>query len=166
MMLIMVCLLYQRWIKKTNRRVRYTRPKNDVPASKRVKLTPWQVYMKDFGQTDGKFVHIYTQMQHTGYLSLLVEGKDIMKKGGTKEFAQTASRAYKSVTASKKEELKKRCSEQVRQLTVKDIKHDGYKIFKNMDKQVTGTDQMSQNYGYEKWNLKAPLKLGNMGSFQ
>ena len=139
--------------------MRRTRPKNDVLASKRIKLTPWQVYMKDFGQTDGKFVHVYTQIQHTG--SLLVEGKDIMKKGGTKEFARTAGRAYKSVTASKKEELKKRCSEQVRQLKVKDIKHDGYKIFKNMDKQVTGTNrgfQMSQNYGYEKWNLKAPFQ--------
>ena len=31
-----------------------------MPAAKRIKLTPWQAYMKDFGQTDGTFMHKYT----------------------------------------------------------------------------------------------------------
>ena len=52
----MLLLLLQRWIKKKNRRVKYVRAENDViPAAKRVKLTPWQAYMKDFGQTNGKY---------------------------------------------------------------------------------------------------------------
>ena len=52
-----------------------------------------------------------------------------MKTKGTKEFAQTASRAYKSISASQREELRKKCSKQTQPLTVKDIKHDGRKIF-------------------------------------
>ena len=30
-----------------------------MPAAKRIKLTPWQAYVKDFGQTDGTFMMIF-----------------------------------------------------------------------------------------------------------
>lgn len=51
-------MLPQQWIKKKNRRVRHARAKDDgekvVPEAKQVKLTPWQVYMKEFGNSDGR----------------------------------------------------------------------------------------------------------------
>ena len=72
-----------------------------------------------------------------------------MKKG-TKEFSQTASHAYKSMTESEKEELRKKCGEQAHPVTVKDIKRDGHKIFKNVDKQVS---------------LKCPFQLGDSSYF-
>ena len=80
-----------------------------------------------------------------------------MKTRGTKEFAQTASRAYKSITASQKEELRKKCSEEAQPLTVKDIKRDGRKIFKNMDKQVSTVREESSIPSSEAiWDPKCP----------
>ena len=58
-----------------------------------------------------------------------------MREKGVKEFAKTASSTYKTISASEKEELRKNCSDE-KPVMVKDIKHEGHKIFKNMDKQV------------------------------
>ena len=66
-----------------------------------------------------------------------------MKTRGTKEFTQTDSHAYNYITVSQKEELRKKCSEEAQPLTVKDIKRDGRKIFKNMDKQVSAVREKS-----------------------
>ena len=41
----------------------------ELPATKRPKLTPWQVFLKDYGESDGAFliyIHAYTQ-QHLNY---------------------------------------------------------------------------------------------------
>ena len=58
-------VFYQRWIKKKNRRVKHSRPRNDeVPATKRVKLTPWHAYTKDFGKTDGTFANYSLQFHN------------------------------------------------------------------------------------------------------
>ena len=68
-----------------------------------------------------------------------------MKAKGTKEFAQTASRAYKSISASQREELRKKCNEQTQPLTVKDMMGARYSNFKNMDQVGDSTVWMSQN---------------------
>ena len=90
---VIYSVFYQTWIKKKNRHVKHSRPRNDeVPATKRVKLTPWQAYMKDFGKS----------LPITLCSFIIVEG--LMEK-------QTASRAYKSMSAAQKEELTKKCSD-------------------------------------------------------
>ena len=45
----------QNWIKKRNFIKRHAKV-TDLPSgsAKRVKLTPWQVFMQDFGKTEGK----------------------------------------------------------------------------------------------------------------
>ena len=43
---------------------------------------------------------------------------------GVKEFAKTASTSYKSIGASEKDELRKKCCEESNPVTVKDIKKD------------------------------------------
>ena len=58
-----------------------------------------------------------------------------MKTKGVKEFAKSASAGYKSIAASDKAELQRKCEES-KALMAKDIKHEGQRIFKNMDKQV------------------------------
>ena len=67
--------------------------------------------------------------------TVYTEGKEIMREKGVKEFAKTASSTYKTISASEKEELRKKCSDE-KPVMVKDIKHEVHKIFKNMDKQV------------------------------
>ena len=83
-----------------------------------------------------------------------------MKKKGVKEFAQTASLAYKSMSAAQKEELTKKCSDKAKPLTAKDIKREGCKIFKNMDKQVPVPHKISvwcPTISTGLWDLKIPL---------
>ena len=55
-----------------------------------------------------------------------------MTTKGTKEFAQSASSAYKTMTASQKEELRKKYE---KTLTVQNIKCEGRKM-KNIESQV------------------------------
>ena len=127
----------QRWIKKKNWRVRYSRIQHEVvPAAKCAKLTTWQAHMKNFGQTSGRFAHAIV-VHPFGYILpiMATEGKEIMREKGVKEFAKTASSAYKLMTKSEKERLKKKCSEE-KPVTIRDVKHEGRKIFKIMDKQV------------------------------
>ena len=61
---VIYSVFYQTWIKKKNRHVKHSRPRNDeVPATKWVKLTPWQAYMKDFGKIDGTFANYSLQFR-------------------------------------------------------------------------------------------------------
>ena len=53
-----ILVLLHRWIKKRNRRMKQARTgdiNEVVPEAKRVKLTPWQAYMKDLGKSDGMY---------------------------------------------------------------------------------------------------------------
>ena len=53
---------------------------------------------------------------------LFPEGREIMRTEGVKEFAKTASASYKSIGESEKDELQKKCEEESKPATVKDIK--------------------------------------------
>ena len=72
--------------------------------------------MKEFGQTDGKYAYTMTDLTTQPTVSL--EGNKLMTTKGTKEFAQSASSAYKTMTASQKEELRKKYAQQEKTLTV------------------------------------------------
>ena len=66
----------------------------------------------------------------------ITEGKEIMKRKGTKYFSQAAGHTYKNLKELEKEKLRKRSRELEQPLTLKECKQNGYKIFKNIDKQV------------------------------
>ena len=55
--LIHINFLFQRWIKKKSYRLRHKRKADDVkdmPVRKKLKVTPWQHFMKQFGESEGK----------------------------------------------------------------------------------------------------------------
>ena len=87
--------------------------------------------MKEFGQTDGKNAYVMTTQP-----TVSLEGNKLMTTKGTKEFAQSASSAYKTMTTSQKEELRKKYAQQEKTLTVQNIKCEGRKIMKNIESQV------------------------------
>ena len=51
--LLHLCLL-KRWVKKRNYDRSHSSAKADPPL-KKMKLTPWQVFQKDYGQSDGMY---------------------------------------------------------------------------------------------------------------
>ena len=70
-----ILFLSQRWIKKKNHRMKQTRTGDTnevIPEAKRVKLTPWQAYMKDFGKSDGMYRYFYVPIN---YLPAPLPGK-------------------------------------------------------------------------------------------
>ena len=69
------------------------------------------------------------------FVTLSSDGKTMMKKG-TQGFSHAASAVYATISQEEKEELQKRCTSTAQSLTAKDIKQNGKKIFKAIDRHV------------------------------
>ena len=90
------------------------------------------MFLKEFGNSKGMFQKVFHRITSC---FLDVEGKEVMRKG-TKEFSLAASSAYSKKTDEDKKALKECCSESQENLTSKEIKKNGCKIFKNINIQV------------------------------
>ena len=97
-----------------------------VAVTKTVKLTPWQVFLKDFGSSHGW--HYKLCNATLGFVTL-PEGKEVMKQR-TKQFSLAATHAYSCKPYEEKEELKRQCCKSSKTLTAKHVKQAGCKVFK------------------------------------
>ena len=59
-----------------------------------------------------------------------------MHESGMKEFTKAASSSYQDISGQEKEELRDRCVPRTQSLTAKDVKRNGNKIFRSIEKQV------------------------------
>ena len=66
----------QRWIKKRGRTERHLQV-TEMPPTKRCRITPWQVYLKEFGKSDGE----YGGYPPVYYGFVIIEGKQAMETG-------------------------------------------------------------------------------------
>ena len=48
------CICCQRWIKKRSYRRKHAQREESVPVSKRHCLSPWQHFLKEYGQCEGR----------------------------------------------------------------------------------------------------------------
>lgn len=129
------------------------------------KLTPWHVFLKDFGETEGLLhVHVHVYLLVPIPLWVIVAGKEVMKTGGVRNFNKAASHTYTALTTEEKEKLLSRSQDSGHTSTLSraDIIAAGGKIFKKLRTQV----KLTLQYNFVHISLCASISIMTDSSLQ
>lgn len=129
----------QGWIKQKSYKRNHARKKQDVelPVHKKARLTPWQIFLKEYGKSAGKLHWIASiSLYSTFGVFVMQRGRRLYMLDGVGAVNKVASSAYRKAISDNNERERlanvAASTDDNRTMTSSDIRRAGAKTFKRV----------------------------------